>query len=31
MDEAAESSPALKAFGLLEAIAAMDHAPRSRS
>ncbi|MGC5779472.1 IclR family transcriptional regulator [Methylobacterium sp. NFXW15] len=27
MDEAAESSPALKAFGLLEAIAAMDHAP----
>lgn len=27
MDDTAESSPALKAFGLLEAIAAMDHAP----
>ena len=27
MDDAPDSSPALKAFGLLEAIAAMDHAP----
>lgn len=27
MDDTADSSPALKAFGLLEAIAAMDHAP----
>lgn len=27
MDDTVESSPALKAFGLLEAIAAMDHAP----
>ena len=27
MDDAPDSSPALKAFGLLETIAAMDHAP----
>lgn len=27
MEDASESSPALKAFGLLETIAAMDHAP----